>query len=135
MKQVLLVLVVGLLMGADDKKAVDQFKGTWDIKAFEIGGNSPPEFKGTFTFDGHDMKIKFGDQDHQGTFKLDDSKKPMEIDVTPGDGPDAGKLMRGIYSLNKDELKLCLAHAEQERPKSLDKPGDMVIIVTLKKAK
>ena len=40
MKQMLLVLVVGLLMGADDKKAVDQFKGTWDIKAFEIGGNS-----------------------------------------------------------------------------------------------
>ena len=30
MKQMLLVLVVGLIMGADDKKAVDQFKGTWN---------------------------------------------------------------------------------------------------------
>jgi uncharacterized protein (TIGR03067 family) len=130
-----LLIVVGLMMGVDDKKEGDQLKGTWNITALSVGGNSPPEVKGSFAFDGKEMKIKLGEQDHHGEYKLDASKKPKEIDVTPGDGPQAGKLMRGIYSINKDELKLCLAHADQDRPKSFDNPGDNVILVTLKKAK
>ncbi|CAN5402827.1 hypothetical protein BH10PLA2_BH10PLA2_14810 [soil metagenome] len=135
MKSLFLLVVVGLMMGADDKKEADQLKGTWNVTALSVGGNSPPEIKGSFTFDGKEIKIKLGEQDHQGTYKLESSKKPKEIDITPGDGPQAGKLMRGIYSIAKDELKLCLAHAEQDRPKSLDNPGDNVIAVTLKKAK
>jgi uncharacterized protein (TIGR03067 family) len=134
MKRMLLVLMVGLVMGADEKKELNELKGTWNITAFESGGDTPPEIKGTFTFEGHDMKIKLGDRDHMGTFKLDGAKKPKEIDVTPGDGPDAGKVMKGIYSITKDELKLALAHADGERPKSFDKPEEKVIVITLKKA-
>jgi uncharacterized protein (TIGR03067 family) len=135
MKLMLLILALGLVPGADEKKDIDVFKGTWKISSVKINGDAPPEMKGTFTFDGTDLKIKLGSQDHQVTFKLDSTKKPKEIDVTPGDGPQAGMLMRGIYSLSKDELKICLAHPEQDRPKSLDKPGENVIVVTLKKAK
>lgn len=131
----LLVLMLGLLAGADDKKELDQFKGTWDITGFEAPGG-PPEMKGTFTFDGKDLAIKAGEQDHKGTVALDSSKTPKEIDVTPGDGPDTGKIMKGIYSLNKDELKICLARTGRDRPKTLDgKPDAGSFMVTLKRAK
>lgn len=135
MKRMMLVLMVGLVMGADEKKDQNELKGTWNITAFESGGNTPPEIKGTFTFDGNDLKIKLADRDHTGTFKLDGTKKPKEIDVTPGDGPEAGKVMKGIYAVSKDELKLALARSEKERPKSFDKPEETVIVITLKKDK
>ncbi len=135
MKRMLLVLMVGLVMGADEKKEQDELKGTWNITAFETGGNTPPDIKGTFTFTGGDLKIKLADRDHVGTFKLDGSKQPKEIDVTPGDGPEAGKVMKGIYAISKDELKLALARAEKDRPKSFEKPHEMVTVITLKKDK
>ncbi len=136
MKRLLPVLLVGLIMGADDKKELDQLKGTWTITACEFGGDGPPEMKGTFNFDGEKLRVKLNDMDHEGTFKIDSGKKPKEIDVTPGDGPEAGKVMRGIYSISKGELKLSLAQAEKERPKSLEgKPAEGCFIMTLKRDK
>lgn len=135
MTRMLLVLAIVLLGGADDKKELEQFKGTWTITGFEAQG-APPEMKGTFTFDGRDLAIKLTGQDHKGTVALDPEKKPKEIDVTPGDGPETGKTLKGIYSLGKDELKICLAHTGKDRPKTLDgKPESGNFTVTLKRAK
>lgn len=67
---------------------------------------------------------------------LDPAKNPKEIDVTPGDGPEAGKVLKGVYSINKEELKICLAHSGKDRPKTLEgKPDDGCFIVTLKRGK
>ena len=136
MKRLLPVLLVGLIMGADDKKELDQLKGTWTITAFEVGGEGPPEMKGTFTFDGQKLRVKLNEMDHEATFKIDPGKKPKEIDVTPGDGPEAGKVLPGIYSISKDELKISLSHEGKERPKSLEgKPEEGNFIMTLKRDK
>jgi uncharacterized protein (TIGR03067 family) len=130
----LLVATLALLGGADDKKELEQFKGTWNIADFK--GPGPSEVKGTFTFDGRDLAIKAGERDHKGTITLDPGKTPKEIDVVPGDGPDTGKTMKGIYSLDKDELKICLARTGNDRPKTLEANADGgVLLVTLKRAK
>ena len=72
--------------------------------------------------------------EHKGTFKIDPSKKPKQIDVTPGDGPETGKVLLGIYSPTKDELKISMAR-RKERPKSLDGKPARNFIMTLKRDK
>jgi uncharacterized protein (TIGR03067 family) len=66
----------------------------------------------TFTADGK-LKVKFADDSEgEGTYKVDPAAKPRSIDYTL----DKGKILRGIYSLEGDKLKVCRADAGRERP-------------------
>ena len=42
---------------------------------------------------------------------------PRHIDVIPDGGPSRGKHVLGIYRLEDDELTLCMADADQPRPR------------------
>jgi uncharacterized protein (TIGR03067 family) len=71
-------------------------------------------------------KITFampGQEDQNASYKLDPTKKPKEIDLTPLDGPanEKGKTGRAIYSLDGDVLKICMpgSLATGERPTEL----------------
>ena len=82
------------------------------------------------------MHIQGKDKEHKGTFKLDASKKPKQIDITPTDGDEKDKVIHGIYSLEKDELKICIARGDKERPTEFEsKEGSGHMLVTLKRAK
>jgi uncharacterized protein (TIGR03067 family) len=49
--------------------------------------------------------------------KVDPSKKPKTVDLTRTEGPEKGDTALGIYELNGDELKLCIAQrSNQPRP-------------------
>ena len=134
MKRALLVVAVGLLMGADDKKDTDQLQGTWTISAF-VAPDLPQDIKGSYTFSRGDIIIRLNDgRDHKGVFTLDPGKNPKEIDITPEEGPNTGKVMKGIYSIKDKELKMCIAMPEKDRPKSLEaKPESRSYSVTLKR--
>jgi uncharacterized protein (TIGR03067 family) len=134
-RALLAALVVGLVAGADDKKDGDALKGTWTIVSVVREGNANQEAEGgKITFDGENITIETKDKHHKGTYKLTPSKK--HIDITPGDGPESGKVMRGIYSLKDDELKICLAGAEKERPGDFEAKADSGHhLVTLKREK
>jgi uncharacterized protein (TIGR03067 family) len=81
--------------------------------------------------------VRFHETEHKGTIKLDTDKKPKQIDVTPADGPEKDKVLEGIYTLDKDELKICIAHqAGKERPKEFEsKDGSQHLLITLKRDK
>jgi uncharacterized protein (TIGR03067 family) len=53
-----------------------------------------------------------------GTFTLNPTATPKTIDMVPADGPNQGKMFRGIYQLEGDELKACFAFPGKERPKT-----------------
>ena len=53
-----------------------------------------------------------GGRTEAGTFTLDPSRKPKGIDVTPEDG----KPILGIYQIDGDTHKVCLAEPGRERP-------------------
>ena len=56
-----------------------------------------------------------GDQAQDGTFKLNETKKPKEIDLTvTEDGKTEAHL--GIYKLDGDTLTICKSHPPQDRP-------------------
>lgn len=140
-KSLLGVLVIGLLLAADEKKADDvkgKLKGTWDVVSMEIAGKKAPEseFKGdTLTFEGDKVThVNSKGKKEPAAFKIDTTQKPAHLDVTPTEGPDKGMTMKMILQLEGDTLKLGMGEGPKaERPKSLDDKNIMVI--TLKRAK
>src|SRR5947208_2794074 len=103
----LTVVAAGLLVGADDAKKDDPLAGAWVVVSVTHGGNDDAHAKeSTVTFADGKFTIKeTGGQEHRGTYTLDTNKKPATIDVVPADGPETGMTMKGVFALEKAELK------------------------------
>jgi len=111
-----LVVVAAVLLGAADdlpEDDRDRIQDTWVTVSFEVNGQgAPPEAV-------KDIRTVFKDKDYvqkkgdevleEGTFTLDPDKKPRQIDFKIGKGQDQGKDQFGIYELDGDTLKICVA--------------------------
>lgn len=146
---IVMVLVAAPLVAAapvpkedEAKKDAEKLQGTWKVVSIEEGGRVVTEKVSlTVTFD-KDTLVMSGDgrQAIKGTFKLDPSKKPKAIDVTITQGKreqDGGKVLQGIYELDKDTLKWCTSDpGEKERPGEFStKSGSKTVLFKLEKDK
>jgi RNA polymerase sigma-70 factor (ECF subfamily) len=128
------VLVSGKLAVKDPvrKKPADKIKaergqlqGTWRVISLEKDGDKAPDrelklLKITFAGD----KITYsGFNVEASTFKLDPSKTPAAIDLVPADGANKGQTVPAIYSLNNNELKLCIPDGPGKRPREFAAPA------------
>jgi uncharacterized protein (TIGR03067 family) len=111
-----LVVVAAVLMGAADdllEDDRDRIQDTWVTVSFEVNGQGAPSeaVKDIRTvFKDKDYIQKKGDEVlEEGTFTLDPDKKPRQIDFKIGTGQDQGKDQFGIYELDGDTLKICVA--------------------------
>jgi uncharacterized protein (TIGR03067 family) len=69
------------------------------------------------TIEGNRYTVERGDKTlERGNFRLDPSRSPKAVDTTPSEGPDKGKTVRGIYELEGDTLRTCVAPPGEERP-------------------
>jgi uncharacterized protein (TIGR03067 family) len=137
MRYVMLVLVpaVALLMAADDQADKDKkaLQGTWQVISFENRGEAVPEemakkMKVVFKDDTMTLSADNRGRTETGKFKLDPSKKPKALDVTPLEKGNVTALF--IYEIDGDTLKLCWNKPGGERPKEFagkDKAGYMVL--------
>ena len=75
--------------------------------------------------------------EEKGSFRLDPSKKPKQIDISPLDGKEKGKTIRGVYELDGDKLTLHVAYPDStERPTDLEsKEGAMTMSFVLERVK
>ena len=96
----------------DDLK---QLQGVWKVDTVEIDG-APVAAENV---SGLSVSIKgssyiFHNQegDHPGTFKLDPSKQPKQMDIRPGDGPDEGQTLPGIYEVGPETFRVCYANKQ-----------------------
>jgi RNA polymerase sigma factor (sigma-70 family) len=98
----------------------DRFQGSWTLVSEEQDGKPQPapEQKKIYTFAGDKLRltIEGGDlpepiTDKSG-FRLSPTKKPKEIDGLA----DAKTGMKGIYLLDGDTLKICIALPGKDRP-------------------
>jgi uncharacterized protein (TIGR03067 family) len=134
-RYVLLVVVVGLIAGADaPKKDKDRLQGTWIASAAEDSGKKMPAKvldKLKIVVEGN--KMTFFPSERDLTFTLDPSQKPRQITLTES----KGKPLEGIYSLEGDTLKLCLPSMPgAKRPTNLaTKVGDGFKLLVLKRQK
>jgi uncharacterized protein (TIGR03067 family) len=102
-------------------KDLQAFKGTWRLSSKEVDGKnfSEEEIKGVIaTNDGlGKFSVRRGDKViDEGTVKLDPTKKPRTIDVTFTEGERKGQTAQGIYEIQSDAFRVCVARPGDERP-------------------
>jgi uncharacterized protein (TIGR03067 family) len=114
--------------GKSDK---DRFQGRWEVVSAEKGGEKLPDeiAKGIkLMVKGDKIEVEILGETKEGTFKLDSSKKPKEIDLTVDE-----KTLKGIYEFTKDGLRVCSAiDADAPRPKGF-KAEDQTLLVIFKR--
>ena len=84
------------------------------------GAETPSEIVRTITrtVEGDHVVWKRDGKNFAGTtVVLDPGQAPKTIDVIPDGGPSRGKRVLGIYKLEDDTLTLCMADADQPRPR------------------
>jgi uncharacterized protein (TIGR03067 family) len=121
---------------SDDLK---QLQGTWRLAAGEANGetiNSDNLAAVTVTVKDDTYEVAGGDNSHRGTFSVDPSKSPKEMNVRPADGNDAGKTIRAIYELDGDTFRACYGEGDGERPTAFKTgPDGGSMLVTYKRKK
>lgn|SRR5262245_8367 len=134
-----IVLAFGAVRADDADKEKEKLQGAWQpITAIERGKEqTKEELKDRkITFKGDQITVKHGDKVHEVTFKLDPSKKPKEIDVTGKDDEGKERMMKGIYELKGNTLKVCLHMEGGDRPSKFESPeGSNLIFVTMERIK
>lgn len=138
----LVIVVAGLLVAADAKedvaKEMKKLEGKWKVVAVEARGMKVPEdkLKGAAVIIKGD-KITMADPGKAAkelVFKIDPTKKPKHIDLTDPKEKDTAP---AIYSLDGDELKICvpLAMKDAKRPETFDTKDKPQMAFTCRRAK
>jgi uncharacterized protein (TIGR03067 family) len=125
---------------ADDKAREDRvaLQGTWISESLEAMGQ-PARASEVWEFlvKGNQISLKTqGQVAAVVTFKLDPTLDPRLIDWTFTEGGPNGQTWEGIYALDGDTLKLCIARTERERPTAfVTKPDVNCVLIVLKRQK
>lgn len=113
---------------ADDaaaKKYLESIQGNWTITSMQKAGMDAPEdlVKSiNIVIKGDTLTLKIGkDDEKNATLVIDPSQKPVAMDLTPKDGPNAGKPMLGLVTFEKGVLTMVWSDDREAkaRPKDL----------------
>jgi uncharacterized protein (TIGR03067 family) len=150
---VAVLAIVSLFAGvrspaADDKaneeavaKDLQAFKGTWRLSSKEEDGKKFGEEEIKDIIGSGDGLGKFsvrrGDKIiAEATVKLDPTKTPKTIDVAFTEGERKGKTVLGIYEIESDAFRVCVARVGDERPAAFSaKAGSGHILIVYKRDK
>ncbi len=148
----ILILTAGVLMTFDGtNKAdppstdLDKLRGTWLTVSLQSDGKvvvdekAPPK-EGPVTklaYDGTKWMVIVGDKTvATGTIKIDATKTPKEIDVMDKSGERNAQTRLGIYEVDGDTYRYCLASPGQPRPTEFaSKPGSGYVLAVSKREK
>jgi uncharacterized protein (TIGR03067 family) len=114
---------------------LDLLQGTWRIAELELEGRTMSGemvAEGRITVDGDRFTSTGMGAEYGGTFRLDASTNPRTLDMRFDVGPEKGGTNLGIYELNGDSWRLCLAMHGSVRPVKFDSTaGDGFVVETL----
>ena len=128
------LLLAPALLRADD--APKDAEGEWELQSIVRDGKEgpPPDPRPVITIRGNVLGFRIGDQTRNATVWVDADKK--SIDVRADEGPDKGKVRKGVYEVKGDVLRICQAGEGQDRPTEVSsKEGDGLTLITLKRVK
>jgi uncharacterized protein (TIGR03067 family) len=112
---------------------LDLLHGTWTVGELEVDGQSasvPPDAR--VVIKGSRFSSLGMGAVYEGTLELDASAKPARIDMKFDKGPEKGNTNLGIYQLDGDSWKLCLATRGTVRPATFaSAPGSGIAVETL----
>lgn len=111
----LFVLLLGgaVIPAQAEKTDRDRIQGVWDVVKAEQEGDDLTAFvksnPSTVTFDGDKYTFRLGAEVERGQFRLDPTAKIPALDYTITEGEQKGQRQLGIYRLDGDSLRICLA--------------------------
>jgi uncharacterized protein (TIGR03067 family) len=119
------------------KKDLDLLQGTWAVSALELDGQSMAAPAGAnIVIEGSRFTSTGMGAEYSGTLEVDPSAKPARIDMKFDTGPEKGNVNLGIYQLDGDSWKLCLATRGTVRPaKFQSTAGSGIAVETLVRGK
>lgn len=142
------VLIAAGAAAADDtaaNKLLKELEGSYaPVSMTRSGEPAPAEFqKGiSFAIKGNNLTVRFSKngkgEDKDATLVVDPAQTPAAIDMTPKDGPDAGKPILGIVKVEKNTVTLCWADqpGSSARPKEFSSTKENKnFLIVMKKAK
>ncbi len=141
----LMVIGSGIASGDDPTSQVaTNIQGEWVGIELEIDGKKLAEeeakvFRASIKADEIILRTCRGENciERKKRYRLESARTPMWIDLDTLDGKEKGSTQLSIFSLDKDELKLCSAFSEKassERPTEFKtKPGDGMLIVVFRR--
>lgn len=127
-------LTMGVVI-AGESGDLKKMAGTWRGTILEIDGKPPTDGEKSIAIKllikGDRYTVFFDEKKiGEGTFKLDEKKKPKAIDATASEGDAKGKVQLGIYELSGDELKVIFSESGKERPREFKtrEKGEEILI-------
>lgn len=129
-----LLFVSSANSSAADAKPQEKIEGRWRVSSVELAGMQVPGLDDAELelADGKKVFTLPGGRVEKGTYRVDAAKEPGEIDVTT-EGRDGNE--KGIYTIEKDALKICLATKGGPRPSTLTtKAGTDQILIVLRRS-
>lgn len=110
----------------------EKLQGKWTVESCQYNGAPVDQILGAtreFKLEQYTLMPKAGDT-YSGTFKLDQSKTPKQIDLEVN-----GRTLKGIYELGEDTLKIAYRLEGDERPAELvSKPDSGIVLMVHKRA-
>jgi uncharacterized protein (TIGR03067 family) len=98
---------------------LDLLQGTWTIESLEVDGQPMPAAMlddACIVVEGNRFTSTGMGAVYQGTLELDNSAAPARLDMKFDAGPEKGNTNPGIYQLDGESWKLCLATRGGVRP-------------------
>jgi len=151
MRAALATAVLALSAGAavaDDaavRKMLKDLEGSYTPVTMTRAGDAAPDVvlkSATFEIRGDTFTVRFNkdgkEEGKRATIVLDPGQSPTAVDLTPKDGPDAGKPMLGIIKVERDIVTLCWTDqpGKAERPKDFSSTKENKnLLIVMKKAR
>jgi uncharacterized protein (TIGR03067 family) len=126
-----------------NKKEMDRMRGEWHLVSMIRNGEELPTSelgKMVRQVAGNEVTVIVegaeGVATIKSTLQIDATKNPKTIDATRTNGPTKGRAALGIYELDGDELKTCVAPPDKDRPTEFaSKPGSEHTLAVWKRVK
>lgn len=122
-----------------DEEVIRQFTGAWTFSSVEAEGQPVPleGFKAAkLKLEGDRFTMTDSVGTTRGIFWVDASASPKTLDVLFLEGPERGKVTRGIFRLEGDTYTSCLTLGDGSRPTEfVTKPSSRQILQVLKREK
>jgi len=114
---------------------LNKLQGTWTVIELETEGSKAPFGGSKIVLEAENFTTIAMGADYRGTVELNEAKSPKTFDLLFTSGPHQGLKSLGIYELDGDTWRICLAFAGvKTRPKKFaTKPGSGFALETLKR--
>lgn len=127
------LVLIGAAAARSENADEKQLQGKWIVESFRYNGNPVDRLKQAVR-EFHDGKYSLtpkSGEGIEGTVKLDTTKSPKSIDLDVN-----GRIIKGIYELDGDTLRLCYNLTSDQRPTEFEsKPDSGLIVIVHKREK